>query len=94
MSLYVKHKKRLSSAKIQATGNADADDMALAAFDTQQALEFLIKHILTEHNIRYAKNHKIADMLSKLDTLHIFDASVKLRPYADRVYEWETRGTL
>ena len=53
---------------INAMNKADADEAYLdvACFETQQAVEFLIKAILLENGVPYDKSHDIRYLMSLL----------------------------
>lgn len=73
--------------------HATGDDAFLdsACFDTQQAIEFILKFILSEHGISYKKTHDIRYLAELLDTTTFkFDKSAELNNMADTITNWET----
>lgn len=62
-----------------------------ACFDTQQAIEFILKFILSEHGANYKKTHDIRYLAELLDTTTFkFDKSAELNNMADTITNWET----
>lgn len=62
----------------------------LACFDTQQALEFLMKHILIEHGVPFKKTHDIGYLLDLLNSIGFnFDLKEDLSIIADTITNWE-----
>lgn len=62
-----------------------------ACFDTQQAIEFILKFILSEHGANYKKTHDIRYLAELLDTATFkFDKSAELNNMADTITNWET----
>lgn len=62
-----------------------------AYFDTQQAIEFILKFILSEHGANYKKTHDIRYLAELLDTTTFkFDKSAELNNMADTITNWET----
>ena len=62
-----------------------------ACFDTQQAIEFILKFILSEHGANYKKTHDIIYLAELLDTTTFkFDKSAELNNMADTITNWET----
>jgi len=76
--------------------NKVADDDAyldLACFNTQQAVEFLIKAILEENGKAYDKTHNIRYLLELLkDTSFVFDKMEELENISDTVTQWEEKS--
>lgn len=73
--------------------HATGDDAFLdsACFDTQQAIEFILKFILSEHGTNYKKTHDIRYLAELLDTTTFkFDKSAELNNMADTITNWET----
>ena len=62
----------------------------IACFETQQALEFLIKEILNEKGIPYPKSHDIGFLLSLLaETGFTFEGFEPLVLLSGTVTDWE-----
>lgn len=85
-----------SVAMLQQAQNALAkvteDDAYLdvACFETQQAIEFLIKAILLEYGIVYSKSHDIRYLLSLLEeTGFKFEKQDALELLSDTITDWE-----
>ena len=85
-----------SAAMLEQSKNAlkmvPEDDAYLdvACFETQQALEFLMKAILLENGIAYDKSHDIRYLLSLLKNVGFtFDKQDALEMLSDTVTDWE-----
>ena len=85
-----------SAAMLEQSKNAlkmvQEDDAYLdvACFETQQALEFLMKAILLENGIAYDKSHDIRYLLSLLKEVDFtFDKQDALEMLSDTVTNWE-----
>ena len=85
-----------SAAMLEQSKNAlkmvQEDDAYLdvACFETQQALEFLMKAILLENGIAYDKSHDIRYLLSLLKEVDFtFDKQDALEILSDTVTDWE-----
>lgn len=62
----------------------------VACFETQQALEFLMKAILLENGIAYDKSHDIRYLLSLLKEVDFtFDKQDALEMLSDTITDWE-----
>lgn len=62
----------------------------LACFDAQQALEFLMKHILIEHGVQFKKTHNIGYLLDLLNSIGFnFDLKEDLSSIVDTITNWE-----
>lgn len=62
----------------------------VACFETQQALEFLMKAILLENGVAYDKSHDIRYLLSLLREIGFtFDKQDALEMLSDTVTDWE-----
>ncbi|MBR1597349.1 MAG: HEPN domain-containing protein [Lachnospiraceae bacterium] len=75
-----------------AVSKVTEDDAYLdvACFETQQALEFLIKAILLENGIGYDKSHDIRYLLSLLtETGFTFEKQEALELLSDTITDWE-----
>lgn len=65
----------------------------LACFNTQQAMEFLIKAILEENGRTYDKTHNIRYLLELLkDTGFQFNKMEDLENISDTVTQWEEKS--
>ena len=65
----------------------------IACFETQQAMEFLIKAILLEYGIIYDKSHDIRYLLMLLDqTGFSFSKHDALETLADTITDWEEQS--
>ena len=78
------------SLSLQHTTGDDAF-LDSACFDTQQAIEFILKFILSEYGISYKKTHDIRYLAELLDTTTFkFDKSAELNNMADTITNWES----
>ena len=90
-TMYSRAVAMLSQAK-DAIGKVSQDDAFLdvACFETQQAVEFLIKAILLENGVSYDRSHDIRYLLSLLDqTGFTFEKKDALELLSDTVTDWE-----
>ena len=85
-----------SAAMLEQSKNAlkmvQEDDAYLdvACFETQRALEFLMKAILLENGIAYDKSHDIRYLLSLLKEVDFtFDKQDALEMLSDTITDWE-----
>lgn len=70
--------------------SSDTAYLDLACFDAQQALEFLMKHILIEHGVPFKKTHNIRYLLDLLNSIEFdFDLKDDLFSIADTITNWE-----
>ena len=70
--------------------NEDEVYLDVACFETQQAVEFLIKAILLENGIAYDKTHDIRYLASLLDEIGFeFDKKDALELLSDTITDWE-----
>ena len=70
--------------------NEDEAYLDIACFETQQAMEFLIKAILLENGKPYDKSHDIRYLLSLLqETDFYFEKMEALDLLADTITDWE-----
>ena len=70
--------------------NEDEAYLDVACFETQQAVEFLIKAILLENGIAYDKTHDIRYLASLLDEIGFeFDKKDALELLSDTITDWE-----
>jgi HEPN domain-containing protein len=75
-----------------ALGKVSVDDAYLdvSCFETQQALEFLIKAILQENGIVYGKTHDIRYLLGLMEEIPFtFEKIESLDLLADTITDWE-----
>lgn len=64
-----------------------------ACFDTQQAIEFLLKGILLEYGVTFDKTHDILYLISLLDTTSFkFEKHDNLMLLASTITSWEESG--
>lgn len=64
-----------------------------ACFDTQQAIEFLMKGLLLNYNIPFSKEHDISYLLERLNNAGFyFDKQEDLEARAATLIEWEEKG--
>jgi HEPN domain-containing protein len=62
----------------------------VACFETQQAVEFLIKAILLENGIPYSNSHDIRYLLTLLESIPFeFDKKESLDLLSDTITDWE-----
>ncbi len=90
-TMYSRSAVRLSQAK-EALSKVSLDEAYLdtACFDTQQAIEFLIKAILLESGVPYNRSHDIRYLLSLLKENNFeFESSDALELLADTITDWE-----
>lgn len=90
-TMYSRAHAMLSQAQnaLKKTGIDDAY-LDTACFETQQAIEFLIKAILLEYGKAYDKSHDIRYLLGLLDDVAFsFDKKADLDLLADTVTDWE-----
>lgn len=92
-TMYSRSVVMLEQAK-SALGKVAEDDAYLdvACFETQQAMEFLLKAVLLEHGTTYEKTHDIRYLTELLDqTGFQFDADKHdaLDLLADTITDWE-----
>ena len=90
-TMYSRSVAMLSQAKT-AIGKVSEDEAYLdvACFETQQAVEFLIKAILLENGVAYDKSHDIRYLASLLDDINFnFDKKDALDLLADTITDWE-----
>lgn len=65
--------------------------MDIVCFDTQQAMEFLVKHILNVKNVPYRKTHNIGELLALLQSSgFVFEDAENAMLMADTIISWET----
>ena len=84
VAMFEQSKKALSSI------NIDDAYIDIACFETQQAIEFLIKAILLENGVEYSKTHDIRYLLSLLEqTGFEFEKMEALDTLADTITDWE-----
>lgn len=70
--------------------NEDEAFLDVSCFETQQAIEFLIKAILLENGIPYDKSHDIRYLMDKLTEINFtFEKIDSLDLLADTITDWE-----
>ena len=92
-TMYSRAHVMLEQAKHALKGVVEDDAyLDIACFDTQQAVEFLLKSILLEFNVVYVKTHKIRYLLKLVDsnTSFLFDKHDDLDVLADTITSWES----
>ena len=90
-TMYSRSAAMLDQAKtaISKVGEDEAY-LDVACFETQQAVEFLIKAILLENGVAYDKYHDIRYLASLLETIDFkFDKMDALDLLADTITDWE-----
>ena len=90
-TMYSRSIAMLEQAKA-ALARISEDDAYLdvACFDTQQAIEFLLKVILLENGVRYERSHNIRYLFDLLKpTNFTFDRASELDILADTITDWE-----
>lgn len=90
-TMYSRSVAMLSQAK-NALLSVQEDDAFLdvACFETQQAVEFLIKAILLENGIPYDKSHDIRYLLSLLEDIPFeFEKQDALELLSSTITDWE-----
>ena len=90
-TMYSRSAVMMSQAQ-NALGKVSEDEayLDIACFETQQALEFLIKTILQENGTAFPKTHDIRFLLELLaETGLEFDRKDELEMLADTVTDWE-----
>ena len=93
-TIYSRSLAMLAQAKT-ALSKAGIDEAYLdvACFETQQALEFLMKAILLEYGMPYDKSHDIRYLLLLLDQAgFVFDKHDSLDILADTITDWEEQS--
>ena len=81
----------LNQAK-EAVGKISEDDayLDIACFETQQAVEFLLKTILQEYGVAYEKTHNIRYLLDLVKSSgFVFDKEDDFDILADTLTDWE-----
>ena len=92
--MYRKSKIWISQAK-DALKHVSKDDIYIdmACYNTQQAIEFILKAILQENKVMYEKTHDIAFLLNLVDgTGFTFDKRDSLDLLADTITDWEQQS--
>ena len=90
-TMYSRSVVMLDQAKTTLSKVADDDAYLIAAcFETQQAIEFLLKAVLMDNGVPYDKSHDIRYLLSLVDqTGFTFDKHDTLDLLADTITDWE-----
>ena len=89
--MYSRSAAMISQAK-SALNRVSEDEAFLdvACFETQQAVEFLLKAIMLENGVPYNKSHDIRYLLSVLQqTGFSFDGAETLETLSDTITDWE-----
>ena len=90
-TMYSRSVVMLNQAK-EALNHVNEDDAFLdaACFETQQAVEFLMKAILLENGVPYNKSHDIRYLLDLIrETGFTFEKESALDLLADTITDWE-----
>ena len=90
-TMYSRSGVMLDQAKTTFSKVADDDAyLDAACFETQQAIEFLLKAVLMDNGVPYDKSHDIRYLLSLVDqTGFTFDKHDTLDLLADTITDWE-----
>ena len=90
-TMYSRSVVMLDQAKTALSKVADDDAyLDAACFETQQAIEFLLKAVLMDNGVPYDKSHDIRYLLSLVDqTGFTFDKHDTLDLLADTITDWE-----
>ena len=90
-TMYSRSVVMLDQAKTTLSKEADDDAyLDAACFETQQAIEFLLKAVLMDNGVPYDKSHDIRYLLSLVDqTGFTFDKHDTLDLLADTITDWE-----
>ena len=90
-TMYSRSVVMLDQAKTALSKVADDDAyLDAACFETQQAIEFLLKAVLMDNGVPYEKSHDIRYLLSLVDqTGFTFDKHDTLDLLADTITDWE-----
>lgn len=90
-TMYSRSVVMLDQAKTTLSKVADDDAyLDAACFETQQAIEFLLKAVLMDNGVPYDKSHDIRYLLSLVDqTGFTFDKHDTLDLLADTITDWE-----
>ena len=92
MSTMYSRSKIMYEQAIMALGKVAEDDayLDIACFETQQAIEFLLKAILLEEGVEYGKTHHIVQLLELvLGTGFTFEKQDVLELLSDTITDWE-----
>ena len=92
MSTMYSRSKVMFDHSIIDIGKVPEDDVYLdiACFETQQAIEFLLKAILLEEGVAYSKTHNIGQLLELvLGTGFTFEKQEVLELLSDTITDWE-----
>lgn len=92
MSTMYSRSKIMYEQAIMALGKVAEDDayLDIACFETQQAIEFLLKAILLEEGVEYGKTHHIGQLLELvLGTGFTFEKQDVLELLSDTITDWE-----
>ena len=92
MSTMYSRSKIMFEQSVMALGKVAEDDayLDIACFETQQAIEFLLKAVLLEEGVAYGKTHHIRQLLELvLDTGFTFEKQDVLELLSDTITDWE-----
>ena len=92
--MYRKSKIWIDQAK-ESLKHVSEDDIYvdMACYNTQQAVEFILKAILQENNVVYDRTHDIAFLLDLVNnTGFTFDKKDALESLADTITDWEQKS--
>ena len=92
MSTMYSRSKVMFEQAVMALGKVAEDDayFDIACFETQQAIEFLLKAVLLEEGVAYGKTHHIGQLLELvLGTGLTFEIQDVLELLADTITDWE-----
>ena len=92
MSTMYSRSVAMQEQSVNAMNKAEQDEayLDIACFETQQALEFLMKAILLENGIAYGKSHDIRYLMSQMTEIGFsFEKEDSLDLLADTVTDWE-----
>lgn len=92
-NLYDRHRTWLKFSKEALQQIADDDSMLdAAAFNAQQSLEFLMKHIIDECGGKYQKTHNIRVVTGIMNELFTFSRVREILSMADTITSWEAES--
>ena len=92
MSTMYSRSKIMFEQSVMALGNVAEDDayLDIACFETQQAIEFLLKAVLLEEGVVYGKTNHIGQLLELvLGTGFTFEKQDVLELLSDTITDWE-----
>ena len=92
MSTMYSRSKIMFEQSVMALGKVAEDDayLDIACFETQQAIEFLLKAVLLEEGVAYGKTHHIGQLLELVLGVGLtFEKQDVLELLADTITDWE-----